>query len=579
VKNGREWEMKNRPSSHFILLILICVAISAGYVAVHAAATLRGYETSVTRALRDLSMFMPILLLFIWLRLKRFSGNWSLFTAAVLLFSIGMLVQYRLYSDPEYGARRKAAARAERLEKIQSVLRRHIEETYSPEKKAAAGLPVAWPTPSAGGGDACPAEETFSLFDALTSFYTWLSLFSLAGCAAAFHICSRRDFGSRLRRLSIITVLVTFVMMLITAIASLLAGGAGKAPGGTTPWEIFKIPFLLGFAGVLEYAFRDLKRTRWAMPAARHALPLAVVAVMPFVSFLVLADFGQMLVFGGAYVTLYFVAVRRLPQLLLSVGSFVLVAGVLVAGALPQDTQSKVPTLTAIAGVVESAIPDRIQQRLHLWIDGFNPPPPGTAWWKKYYDDALEKNPTMKELAAQGPEMEKRVNADVWFDRLAFQPAQATFGIMSGGTTGTGLGLGYPEIIPIADSDYVYSALSEETGLIGGAAVLLSLLAFVVAGVRVSVDARDMFTKLCAAGITAFIGLQGLVNIGGNTGALPMTGITLPFVSHGGASLVTSFIMLGMLLGISQRNTGNQTATEETPIRQSGRPVAPPALT
>ena len=80
-----------------------------------------------------------------------------------------------------------------------------------------------------------------------------------------------------------------------------------------------------------------------------------------------------------------------------------------------------------------------------------------------------------------------------------------------------------------------------------------------------------MFTKLCSAGLTAFIGFQALVNIGGTTRALPMTGITLPFVSHGGFSLITSFAMLGMLLAFSHRNASDA----ESPL---GRPVAASAL-
>src|SRR5204863_9368070 len=80
------------------------------------------------------------------------------------------------------------------------------------------------------------------------------------------------------------------------------------------------------------------------------------------------------------------------------------------------------------------------------------------------------------------------------------------------------------------------------------------LIIFVGAGIRTSIEARDMFTKLCAAGLTAFIGIQALVNIGGITRALPMTGITLPFVSYGGFSLITSFAMLGMLMAFSHRN-------------------------
>ena len=117
-------------------------------------------------------------------------------------------------------------------------------------------------------------------------------------------------------------------------------------------------------------------------------------------------------------------------------------------------------------------------------------------------------------------------------------------------------------MIPIADSDYVYAAIAEETGLAGGAVIILAIIIFVVAGVRTSLDARDMFTKLCAAGLTAFIGFQALVNIGGILRALPMTGITLPFVSHGGFSLITSFAMLGMLMAFSHRNARDRMLAE-----------------
>jgi cell division protein FtsW (lipid II flippase) len=182
------------------------------------------------------------------------------------------------------------------------------------------------------------------------------------------------------------------------------------------------------------------------------------------------------------------------------------------------------------------------------------------SWWKKDYQEALDKDAASKdskhlrELAEKSPALQKTVNVDIWFDKLAFQPAQAAYGMASGKTTGRGLGLGYPELVPIADSDYVYAALAEETGLFGGAVVILSILVFIAAGVRTSLDARDMFTKLCSAGLTAFFGFQAIVNMGGITRALPMTGITLPFVSHGGFSLITSFAMLGMLMAFSHRN-------------------------
>ena len=99
--------------------------------------------------------------------------------------------------------------------------------------------------------------------------------------------------------------------------------------------------------------------------------------------------------------------------------------------------------------------------------------------------------------------------------------------------------------------------------------IILAIIIFVVAGVRTSLEARDMFTKLCAAGLTAFIGFQALVNIGGILRALPMTGITLPFVSHGGFSLITSFAMLGMLLAFSNRNARDRVIAEMPAVKSS----------
>jgi cell division protein FtsW len=132
--------------------------------------------------------------------------------------------------------------------------------------------------------------------------------------------------------------------------------------------------------------------------------------------------------------------------------------------------------------------------------------------------------------------------------------------VADGRFLGRGLGRGFPEIVPIADSDFVFAALAEETGLIGGVIVIIGFILLVFCGLRVAIDARDSFTKLLAAGITTALGLQALVNIGGVLRMIPMTGITLPFVSHGGWSLITSYTMLGMLLAISHRN-----ATIHTP--------------
>ncbi|HET9526955.1 MAG TPA: FtsW/RodA/SpoVE family cell cycle protein [Pyrinomonadaceae bacterium] len=557
--------MKNRASSHLLLILIILGLEIMGYLAVHRGALLRGYETSVIGAVRDLLMFIPLMMVALWLsRTKRFSGNWILFTTAVLLFGFGMLIQYRLYSDPEYNARNKAAAREQKMEALRM---RYIMENYDPVKKQMMGLP---PTPAQPIDiEQLPRKEsTYSLWNAITSSYTWIPIISILAFAIAYSFCVRDGFLLFLQRNSFLIVLLT----LLPLAAAVVTSSAGKALGNMTPWEPSKIPFLVGFAGILTARYKDLAETYWGIPRARDIVPLLVMAMLPFVPFFALKDFGQMLIFSGAYTTLYLVAVRRWPQLLLFVGSVVLVIGILVVGALPRDIQEKVPLLPTIARPISTALPARIQQRFHLWLDGFDPPSPEVSWWKPEYDEALSTNPEMKDLASQSPALQRTVNVDVWFDKFAFQPAQATWGISSGKSTGRGLGLGFPEVIPIADSDYIYAAIAEETGLAGGAIIILAVIIFVIAGVRTSLESRDMFTKLCAAGLTAFIGFQALVNIGGILRALPMTGITLPFVSHGGFSLITSFAMLGMLMAFSHRNARDRVIAE-MPETKSSSPI------
>ena len=550
--------MKNRASSHLLIILLVLILEIFGYWGIHRGGLLRGYETSTVGAVRDLFMFVPLLILVVWLsRVMRFSGNWILFTASVLLFSVGMLIQYRLYSDPEYNARNKSAARQEKMEALRT---RYIIENYDPVKKQMMGLP---PTPA----QAIDIEQlpkrpaNYLIGDALTSGYTWIPIFSFVVFGLAFSFCLRDGFLLWIQRNSFIIVLLTLVPLAVAVVTS----SAGKALGNMTPWEPSKIPFLLGFAGILTARYKDLAETYWGIPRARDVVPLLVMGMLPFVPFFALKDFGQMLIFSGAYTTLYLVAVRRWPQLLLFVGSVLLVISILVIGALPRDVQEKVPLLPTFARPIQAMLPARIQQRFHLWLDGFDPPSPEVSWWKKDFEEAISKDPQLKEVAEQSPAMQKIVNVDIWFDKLAFQPAQAIFGIASGKTTGRGLGLGYPEVIPIADSDYVYAAFGEEEGLMGGAIIILAVVIFVIAGVRTSLDARDMFTKLCAAGLTAFMGFQALVNMGGILRALPMTGITLPFVSHGGFSLITSFAMLGMLMAFSHRIARDRVLADRGP--------------
>ncbi len=544
--------MKNRTSSHFFILVLIAVMAAISHYAIHYGALIRGYDTSTLAACRNIFLlcFLAILPIFLK-RFLRFDGNWTLYTSAVLLFSIGLTVQYRLFSDPEYTSRKdKAEARQQKTKVLQF---HFIQENYSAEKKRIMGLPATPPSPvDLSTETPTPVDESFSTV--LLSGNTVNPLLGFIGLIGAFIIIRREDILKLLQKNGFLVVLLTLGPLLLAAITS----HAGKSIGNMTPWEPAKIPFLIGFAAILSVLYQNLAKTYWGIPRAKDVVPLVFMAMLPFVPFFVLKDFGQMMVFSAVYATLYLIAVRRFSQRFVLVGSVVLIASILIVGALPDKTQAKIPLLPAVASPVKAILPNRIQQRFHLWLDGFDPPTPETKWWKEDYDDyykkLVEKDPTLPQMLEENPDLQKTINIDAWFDVLAFQPAQATFGLASGGTTGRGLGLGYPELIPVADSDYIFSALAEELGLFGGLLVTFALIVFVSAGVRTARDSRDMFSKLCCIGLSAFIGFQALVNIGGITRALPMTGITLPFVSHGGFSLITSFVMLGMLMAFSHRN-------------------------
>jgi len=545
--------VKNRTSSHVFILVLIVLITAAAHYSVYYGALIRGYETSTMTAGRNL-LLLCLLAVFpiILKRFVKYEGNWTLYTTAILLFSIGLTVQYRLFSDPEYTSRKdKAEARQQKIKTLQA---HYIQENYSAEKKQIMGMEATPPSPvDLSAETSRPAPEGFA--DVFLSGKTVNPILGIAGLIAAFILLRRRDVLELIQKNGFLIVLLTLGPIIIAAIWS----RAGKFGGNLTPWELAKIPFLIGFAAILDILYKNLARTYWGIPRAKDVLPLVFMAILPFLPFFLLKDFGQMMVFVAVYVTLYIIAVRRFSQRFVLVGSVLLVVSVLVVGALPEKTQEKIPLLPTLASPVKAILPDRIQQRFHLWLDGFNPPAPETSWWKADYDDyykrLVERNPNLPQMLAEDPELQRTINIDAWFDILAFQPAQATFGLASGGTTGRGLGLGYPELIPVADSDYIFAALAEELGLFGGLLVTFALIVFVSAGVRTARDSRDMFSKLCAIGLASFIGFQALVNIGGITRALPMTGITLPFVSHGGFSLITSFMMLGMLMAFSHRNS------------------------
>jgi cell division protein FtsW (lipid II flippase) len=146
-------------------------------------------------------------------------------------------------------------------------------------------------------------------------------------------------------------------------------------------------------------------------------------------------------------------------------------------------------------------------------------------------------------------------------DGAGFQILQSIFNIADGGLTGTGLGAGFSQTIPEVETDFIFSAIASELGLLGATAVLLAFLAFVYRGIKISLLAGDEASKLLAFGLTAMFALQTLIIVGGVTKAIPLTGITLPFVSYGGSSVVGNFILTALLLVISEK-AGRREAEE-----------------
>jgi cell division protein FtsW len=139
-----------------------------------------------------------------------------------------------------------------------------------------------------------------------------------------------------------------------------------------------------------------------------------------------------------------------------------------------------------------------------------------------------------------------------------YQIIQSLFAIANGHMTGTGLGLGLPNLIPAVKTDFIFSAISEETGFLGAAILILVYLVFVYAGLKVALQSRSDLGKLIAGGLVFIFGFQAFLIIAGVTKLLPLTGVTLPFVSYGGSSIVANFMIVGFLLAISgkERSSG-----------------------
>lgn len=159
----------------------------------------------------------------------------------------------------------------------------------------------------------------------------------------------------------------------------------------------------------------------------------------------------------------------------------------------------------------------------------------------------------------------------IWLDpwpeakSTGFQLVEAAFALAAGGVTGSGPGLGEPERIPARETDFIFAVIGEELGLLGGTAILAAFILLVGSGLRIALRADQPFEKLLAAGLAALLGIQAFIIIGGVIRVVPLTGVTLPFVSFGGSSLVANYVLLALLVRISDETAQRARRASEGP--------------
>ena len=255
------------------------------------------------------------------------------------------------------------------------------------------------------------------------------------------------------------------------------------------PGELAKIALIVFLAGYLREKREVLTQGR-----LKDFGPLLLIWGAAMLVIVETNDLGSALLYFGIFLAMLYVATGRGLYVAIGLGMF-------IAGA----------------AVAYSTI-DRVQQRIDCWLH---------PW-----DDV---------------------------HGACYQTVQGTYAIANGHFGGTGFGRGTftttggTDLIPYVNSDFIYSALAQELGLIGISGLLLAYMVFTLRGFRASVIAQDGFSKLLAAGLTFAFALQTFINIGGLLRETPLTGITLPFVSYGGSSIVANFVLLAGLLLVSNR--------------------------
>jgi cell division protein FtsW (lipid II flippase) len=346
----------------------------------------------------------------------------------------------------------------------------------------------------------------------------WL-LFGLAlFCLTLMVIRDHRQLDSFTYTIGLLGLVMLF-LPLVPGIGQEVRGArlwVGIGPLQFQPAEIAKVLIVIFAASYLNtrkelLAVATRRLGPIALPEPRHLAPLLVAWGLSLVVLFVEKDLGSSLLFFGIIVVMLWLATGRVAYLLLGT------------------------ILFAIGAFAGWMVFSHVQDRVDIWLHALAPCPRGVP-----LEDAV---------CAQGK---------------GFQVAQSLFALATGGIGGTGLGQGRPGFIPDAHTDFVFSAVGEELGLLGTTAMLMLFVLLVFRGFRAAVRCPDGFGQLLAAGLAAILGLQTFVIVGGVTRLIPLTGITLPFVSYGGSSLVANFVLLALLVRVSAAQTLTGATEEHT---------------
>lgn len=322
------------------------------------------------------------------------------------------------------------------------------------------------------------------------------------------------------------------------------------------PQELLKITLPLAWGGLLvryHDALAPIGRERFTKSPFILWLYILALLSAPLASFVLVRDFGQFLVIGIAQTLLLAWYTRSPLYVVLFTAAFIGSGLILVSAILPAGV-----TLAAALGIMAGAVVvlawlERFRRRDVLWTSASF-----VLAASLLLAGVVARLPFMSGILAT-PRSRFMLFADLysrngdsgWWDKTR-QVIEALYAQDAGGAFGRGLGYGTPFLIPNANSDYIFSALMEETGVVGGLLVIVAFVALVAIGLRIASDlGRNTFAGLVVAALTLLIGAQGLVHIAGNLNVLPMTGITLPLVSAGGSSMTVTWLMVGAVVALA----------------------------